>query len=457
MITLRTVSLWLAFLLLATRPVPAQLVYVLDAHTGPVSTAKFSPDGLLAVTGGDDHRAYLWSATNGEQQYRLQAHTGYIADAAFSPDGKFVATASADLTAGIWETASGNLLRMLYGHEAALTSIRFSSDGTLVATSSQDNTAKIWNASTAVLMATLTGHTGVVEVVVFSPDNSRVATGSMDGTAKVWDVASGETLATFTPAHTGFIDIVYNVEFSPDGTRLLTSQSSDSSSVWDIASRSFRYSVPGRVARFSPDGAVLAAAGNGRIAVYDAANGTELYGMSIKPDYPARSIVFTATNEPLAVIAGHASLGTWDAQVVDVQRNRIVKTLEGHTDYIFTAEFSPDRNHVLTAGRDATARLWLNAATTGVRDATIGTGEIFFCTYDAAARTIRAVIHTPPNAKRVFSLHNSLGAEMAYTTGNETTLPSVVEFDVSRLPAGLYFVRIADSDRNMARPVVITH
>src|SRR5690606_2478249 len=129
-------------------------------------------------------------------------------------------------------------------------------------------------------------------------------------------------------------------------------QSSDSSTVWDIASRSFRYSVPGRTAHFSPDGTVLTSAAAGRIAAYDATTGTELYGMAINPDYPARSIAYTSTNEPLATIAGNASLGTWDVQVVDVRNNRTVKTLEGHTDYIFTAEFSPDRNHVLTAGRD---------------------------------------------------------------------------------------------------------
>lgn len=456
MMSLRAPSLlMMALLVFVNQPARTQTVHVLNAHTGPVYTARFSPDGLHVVTGSDDHRAYLWQTATGAQEYKLQAHTGYIADAVFSPDGKLVATASADLTAGIWETASGNLLRMLYGHESALTSVRFSSDGALIVTASQDNTAKVWNPATAALVATLAGHTNVVETAVFSPDNSKVATGSMDGTAKVWNATSGALLATFTPTHTGLIDIVYSVEFSPDGTRLLTSQSNDSSTVWNIASQTFQYSVPGRIACFSPDGTILTAARSGRIAAYNAVTGSELYAMSTNPEYLARSIVYTIANEPLATIAGHASLGIWDVQIAEVQKNRIVKTLEGHTDYVYTADFSPDRNHVVTAGRDATARLWLNGATTGVRDVPSGNAGTLFCTYNAAAQTIEVTTITQDWHWPVISLHNSLGTEIERRDGTGLESPSVIEFDTSQLPTGIYFVRVSSSVVNMAQPLLI--
>lgn len=457
MMSLRVASLLMAVLLIfANQPARTQTVHVLNAHTGPVYTARFSPDGLHVVTGSNDHRAYLWQTATGEQEYKLQAHTGYIADVVFSPDGKLVATASADLTAGIWETASGNLLRMLYGHESALTAVRFSSDGTLITTASQDNTAKVWNPATAALVATLAGHTNAVETAVFSPDNSKVATGSMDGTAKVWNATSGALLATFTPTHTGLIDIVHAVEFSPDGTRLLTSQSNDSSTVWDITSQTFQYSVPGRVARFSPDGTILTAATNGRIVAYDAATGNERYGMSTNPEYLARSIVYTTTNEPLATIAGHASLGIWDVQIADIQKNRIVKTLEGHTDYVYAAEFSPDNNHVATASRDATARLWLNGATTGIREVPSGSTGTLFCSYNAATQTIRATTTAQHWHRPVISLHNSLGTEIERRDGTAPETPFVIEFNTSQLSTGLYFVRVSSPVVHIAQPIIIT-
>lgn len=440
--------------ILAVQPVPAQTVHVLDAHTSTVYTAKFSPDGQHIVTGGDDHRAYLWSAVTGAQEHLLQVHTGYIADAVFSSDGTQVATASADATAGLWETASGNLLRILYGHEATINSIRFNADGSRIVTASQDNTAKVWNTATAAVTANLQGHTGAVETAVFSPDNTRIATGSMDGTAGVWDAVSGERLATLVPTPTGLIDIVYRVEFSPDGARLLTSQSNDSSTVWDISSESFRYSVPGRMARFSPDGSVLTAVAQDKIAVYDAATGAELYSMPADGNYPARSIAYTATNRPLAAVAGHASLGTWDVRIIDVQNKQTLKTLEGHTDYVYAVEFSPDRNNVVTASRDATARLWLNAATTDVREES-GSNAALICSYIAATGTVRAsaagTIHNV-----TFSLYNSLGIEVDRLPGNGAGTRTTVTFEASRLPAGMYFVRLTGEAVNTARPVFIT-
>jgi WD40 repeat protein len=44
----------------------------------------------------------------------------------------------------------------------------------------------------------------------------------------------------------------------------------------------------------------------------------------------------------------------WDAATGQL----IGKALRGHDDFVFTAAFSPDGKHVVTASRDTTARVW---------------------------------------------------------------------------------------------------
>ena len=46
------------------------------------------------------------------------------------------------------------------------------------------------------------------------------------------------------------------------------------------------------------------------------------------------------------------------ARVWDAQSGRPIRTLEGHTDRIWSAAYSPDGQYILTASDDGTARTW---------------------------------------------------------------------------------------------------
>lgn len=443
-----------AFLTL-TATTTAQQVHILDAHTSSVFTARFSPDGSMVATGGNDNTTYVWSASNGTQQHKLVGHTGYIDYVEFSPDGALLLTASGDASIGLWESETGNLLTTLYGHMASVTMASFSPNGRSIVSASDDNTAKLWDIQQRELIATLQGHTARVLKAVFSKDNSKVATAATDGTAKLWDATSGALITTITPTPMGLFDAVYNVEFSPDGTLLLTSQSGDSCSVWDIASSSLRYSVQGRLARFSPDGASVVVVSAKRMTAYQATTGAELYSTQ-RQDSTAipLGIFFPPATDPIMTATSPTNAQTWLVHVVDIKSGAVRHTLTGHTQNVNSTDISPNGRNIVTASNDGTARLWLDGATSHVPNSE--TPPAWRTSYIPASHSIRtsfSSVGMQPLTIVVYSLSGGKIASVFH--GTAPVGESVFHTPLPALSSGMYYVVVQTQQGTSSYPLQI--
>jgi WD40 repeat protein/transcriptional regulator with XRE-family HTH domain len=389
-----------------------RLLLTLSGHTDSVNGIVFSPDGKRIATTSDDHTAKVWDAITGEEIYTLSDFTDWVTRAAFSPDGKSLATTSGDHTLRIWDAATGkkiltisrpesvhfwdvvyspdgkhiavsgwddhegfakvwdaksgqellslplegaadvrgvsfspdgkrlavagdgifqvkvwdadtgelllktNLFATGFPHKAV-----FSPDGKLAASAGENFKAKIFNPVTGEVLLTLPGHTSGISGVAFSPDGSRLATASWDHTARVWDITPGHE-ALFIPrdltseneptAGLGRFPS-YNIRYSPDGTRILSDDPAEkAANIWDASSRKELLSLPGRAdyLDYSPDGKLVAISSDKIITILDAKTGKHL------------------------------------------------QTLVGHDDYIKSINFSPDGEHLASAGIDGKAIIW---------------------------------------------------------------------------------------------------
>src|SRR5450432_219817 len=115
--------------------------FVFAAHTAPVRSVAYSPDGKTALTGSEDGTAILWDVHSGVLLHNLQGHLGPVISVAIAPDGKTALTGGGESFGILWDVHSGALLHILRGHTDAVTSLAYAPDSKTVLTGSLDHTA----------------------------------------------------------------------------------------------------------------------------------------------------------------------------------------------------------------------------------------------------------------------------------------------------------------------------
>jgi WD40 repeat protein len=295
----------------------------------------------LIISCGTDNKIKIWDALTGQLLNTLIDHTNWINSVAFSPDGLKIISGSSDCSVKIWDTQSGQLLNTLNSHRNAVSSVAYSFDNSRIASSSHDHSVKIWDAHTGQLLNTLVGHTDIIFSVAFSFDSSRIASGSRNHSIKIWDAYSGQLLNTLidlgiTPVlgrHKSHNSAVFNVAYSPDNLKIISGNEDSRIKIWDAQSGQLLDTLidPGIINYGSHASSVL-------------------------------SVAFSFDN--LRIVSGGSYdniIKIWNASPLKgnvVQTGQLIRTLDGHTDWVNSVAFSPDNLRIVSGGRDGYIKIW---------------------------------------------------------------------------------------------------
>jgi WD40 repeat protein len=291
-----------------------------------VSFATFSPGGkALAVlgdreintlTGARQNAVRVFDLPSGQMRFSTLPQTDSIMDAAFSPDGRFLATASANHTAMIWNAQSGEPLHPPLKHADVVRQVCFSPDGAWLATKSESEVG-VWNVRSGVMIEHLLKN--AERGMAFSPEGDRLMTTARSG-IRIWDLAGGEPgLAPFGQTDR---DTLVSATFAPTGDR------------------------------------VVRTGARGKLEVLQTADGRPSVAMMPNRDIDLGGNInnratWSADGRWLAAPSGDNTVRIWNALTGEAS-----PIILRHSNFVFSAEFSPITNHLLTASEDHTARVW---------------------------------------------------------------------------------------------------
>lgn len=177
---------------------PSEPLFHLKVSDSPIRCLAVSPDERWLSFGTKDGKVHVYQAEDFSPHAVLSAHTLPVTSLMFSPDGKYLFSAGRDarmvVTEVINEAGSFEQKSDFVPHLFAIYSMQFHPKLPIFATASRDKAVKIWSAEDLRLLRSLSiekgweAHRLSVNALVWHPGGEQLFTTGDDKLIMVWDV-----------------------------------------------------------------------------------------------------------------------------------------------------------------------------------------------------------------------------------------------------------------------------
>lgn len=334
--------------------------FTFTKHTDSVFSVNIDPkSNNLVISGGQDDKAYVWSATNGEVLLNCTGHKDSVTCVGFSHDGVYAATADLSGLIKVWKVETKKEIwsfevsdvEWLQWHPLAHVLIVGTVDGDTWMWKIPDGDCK-----------TFQGHGCTAGVGRIMPDGKRLCVGYDDGSVKLWDMKSGGIIHNITgnDAHkssiicldcyndnniiiTGSTDVTAKIINTNSGKVLSTFDCKDKNSQEENSVETVGFC---KVQNLAATGTLL-----GSLCIWDVPTQTvrnvchhETGIVKLKWDNTS-PLVYTACLDGIVRL--------WDAR-----NSELISSWSGHLDSILDFNISNDSNILVTASDDNTAKVF---------------------------------------------------------------------------------------------------
>ena len=162
-------------------------------RTPVVTGVSLQKGGDLVAIVGDDHHIGIYDSAQSKFIHDLAAHTDWIRTAKFSPNGRILATAGNDRKLKIWNVETFGDPQQ-FQHQDAIIDIAFTSDSKRLATVGFNRELAIYDLNRHRFEKRLRCECPDNHAVAFSQDDTLIAAGGRSGVIRVWQTDSGRQL-----------------------------------------------------------------------------------------------------------------------------------------------------------------------------------------------------------------------------------------------------------------------
>jgi WD40 repeat protein/Flp pilus assembly protein TadD len=310
----------------------------------------------------DIHSVRVVDVATGAVRATSLRHSKIVRETAITPDGRYFATGSFDGAARVWETATGRPGGPVLQHANYVATVAFSPDGNTLAAGDYGpaGLVKLWDWRTGKEVRPPLRHDDIVLNVSWSPDGRYLAAiKSHDWSKKpellVWEVASG-TAVIRVPYSCPSSLLTEMARFRPDSRAVLARDANGVLRLWEIPTGKLLGERPlagDGVTRFSPDGRVVAAAGNLGVRLLDGGTLAPLPAGYLPHPDPVTDVAFSPDGAFL--LTAHE---TGSAQLWDVATRKPVGPPAVLVGPLRAVAFTADGKACVCVAADGTARRW---------------------------------------------------------------------------------------------------
>lgn len=357
-----------------------QILNRVAGHQSSVPGLALSPDGKWLATFGDDQRLRVWHVQRGDCVADVAAGMGEARGLAWSPDGQWL-VASGYRGLVVWQVQGDPPTLTKHNQHDGLSSLVgafVESEPARLLVASQYRAGRLLDLADRKVHGAdgFTPSTEPRDIAVNRAGTLAALAYGYSGTRGpvLWQVVNGKTGPTLEGVAT--LDHMDRVRFSPDGRLLVGYGGNDGFVVWDTTNgkQHFRGKFgkrPLQAAAFTPDGRVLALAGDEYLHLFEVATGRGLTSLRADSRF-VLSLAFVGNTGYLASAGGDGVAYLWDiraalAKAAPVPNDLGVGVL-GHgsttgqwakrlpvASHVSSVAFAPDGQTLAVGGRDRVA------------------------------------------------------------------------------------------------------
>jgi WD40 repeat protein len=382
------------------RPEHDDSMVTFDDDTGPLTRARFSPDGrYIAASSPKDGFTRVWSSTSGKLIKTLIAKTDPVPEApldisqlmaprpntivtppvpkepwrfgyaphdnlgnpawdptwiwnlgpVFFPKRNLLLTEQGHMIV-VWDTRTWKEVSRFKLHDQALRVVAISPDGSRVVSADGDHRVFLWSTASGNKIRQLEIN-GPVTAISFSPSGKTFATSSYGGGAAIWDGESGRRIRVLDPKRS----VVNSIEYSGDGNEILVAPRGGAWTLLDSSTGRAKLTVGGPdsdQARYSPDGRRILTWSGKTATLWQAETGKVISRLAGHA-FQISAATFSPDGQRIATASWDETVRLWDGQTGDE-----IALYRGHMGRVYDVSFSPDGNFLLSADMDGTAKIF---------------------------------------------------------------------------------------------------